>query len=414
MRKALLTCAVLLFGASLAMAQNVKVKTGIEVLKDTNFEILKGKKVGLVTNASGVDSRLKSTADILFEAPEVDVVALFGPEHGIRGTVEGGEKVENQKDEKTGLPVYSLYGKTRKPTKEMMEGLDAIIYDIQDIGCRSYTFISTMGVVMEAAAENGVEMIVLDRPNPLTGNKVEGCIVEDQYISFISKFKIPYVYGLTCGELAKMLNEEKMLTDGVKCNLTVVEMDGWKRDMTFEETGLPWVPTSPHIPHKDSPYYYVVSGIVGELRDVVSIGVGYTIPFQAFATEWIDAQNLTDKMNSYNLPGVIFRPIHYKPYYAFGKGTGLSGVQIHIVDFNKVELMKIQLYFLKAVHELYPDKNPLEMTKGHMSAFNKALGTTKIQEIMEESDYDMNKVEEYLDKDLKSFTSVSSKYFLYK
>ena len=184
-----------------------KVKLGIEVLRDNNFDILKGKRVGLVTNATGVDGDLKSTVDILAEADEVNLVALFGPEHGVRGDFPAGEYVDFYIDEFTKLPVYSLYGKTRKPNTEMLEGLDVLVYDIQDNGARSYTYISTMGLVMEAAAENNIEVVVLDRPNPLGGNRVEGNLVEDEYISFVSQFKIPYVYGLTAGELARMLNE---------------------------------------------------------------------------------------------------------------------------------------------------------------------------------------------------------------
>ena len=198
--KLLVSLSFLLF--SITFAQNRIVKTGIEVLREDNFNILEGKKVGLVTNASGVDSKLKSTVDILFEAENVNLVALYGPEHGVRGTIEGGNSIDTYTDEATNLPVYSLYGPTRKPTKEMLEDIDVIVYDIQDIGCRSYTFISTMGLVMEAAAENGKNVIILDRPNPLTGNRIEGCYVEDGYYSFISQYRIPYAYGLTCGELA--------------------------------------------------------------------------------------------------------------------------------------------------------------------------------------------------------------------
>ena len=189
----------------------VKVTTGIEILRSNNFKLLQGKRVGLITNPTGVDSDLKPTIDILFEAKNVKLVALFGPEHGVRGDVHAGDKVDNVTDTKTGLPVFSLYGKTRKPTLEMLKGIDVLVYDIQDIGCRSFTFISTMGLAMEAAAEQNIEFVVLDRPNPIGGLKIEGNITEEPFISFVSQFKIPYLYGQTCGELAIMLNEEKML-----------------------------------------------------------------------------------------------------------------------------------------------------------------------------------------------------------
>ncbi|MDO9613065.1 MAG: DUF1343 domain-containing protein, partial [Bacteroidota bacterium] len=271
-----------------------KVKTGIEVLRESNFKILQGKRVGLITNPTGVDSQLKSTVDILNEAPGVKLVALYGPEHGVRGDVYAGDKVETTIDKQTGIPVYSLYGKTRKANSEMLKGVDVLVYDIQDIGCRSYTYISTMGLAMEAAAENNIEMVVLDRPNPVGGLKVEGNLAEDKFISFVSQFKIPYLYGLTCGELAKLLNGEKML--GTQCKLTVVSMKGWKRKMTFDQTGLPWVLTSPHVPHATSSFYYAASGILGEFS-FMSIGVGYTLPFQLFAKDSIDASALAKRLN---------------------------------------------------------------------------------------------------------------------
>ena len=225
-----------------------KVKPGIEVLRDQNFDILKGKRVGLITNPTGVDSHLKSTIDILHEAEDIELVALFAPEHGVRGDVYAGDHVDNTVDPRTGVPMYSIFGKTRKPTPEMLENVDVIVYDIQDIGCRSYTFISTMGMGMIAAAENDKEFVVLDRPNPLGGNRIEGNLVEDGYVSFVSQFKIPYLYGQTPGELALMLNEEGML--GEKCKLTVIPMEGWTRNMTWDKTGLEWIPASPHIDRK--------------------------------------------------------------------------------------------------------------------------------------------------------------------
>ncbi len=387
-----------------------KVRTGIEVLRERNFDILRGKRVGLVTNPTGVDSKLQSTIDILFEASEVNLVALYGPEHGVRGNYSAGEYVDFYIDEKTNLPVYSLYGKTRKPTPEMLNDIDVIVFDIQDIGTRSYTYISTMGLVMEAAAENDKEVVILDRPNPLGGIRVEGNIVEDGFYSFVSQFSIPYIHGLTVGELAKLLNDEGLLTKRAKCKLTVIEMQGWKRNMYFEETGLPWILTSPHIPHPYSAFYYAASGIVGELRNVVSIGVGYTLPFQTFAAEWINSVQLADKMNSYQLPGVVFRPITYKPYYAFGKDKMLNGVQIHILDFESVELMPIQFYFMQAVNELYGKNIIIDGRNDDM--FDKVLGTNKIRELFLKRQR-VDDILPYLKKDLKNFKELSKKYYLY-
>jgi len=388
------------------------VKTGIEVLRDKNFDVLRGKRVGLVTNPTGVDSKLKSTIDILFEAKEVNLTSLYGPEHGVRGNYSAGDLVDFYIDDATKLPVYSLYGKTRKPNAEMLKDVDVLVFDIQDIGSRSYTYISTMGLVMEAAAEFNKEVVILDRPNPLGGNRIEGNIVEDGYYSFVSQFAIPYVHGLTVGELAMLLNEEGLLENKSKCKLSVVPMEGWTRNLYFEQTGLPWVLSSPHVPHKFSPFYYAISGILGELRGVLSIGVGYTIPFQTFATEWINGEELAIKMNSYNLQGVIFRPITYKPYYGFGKDKMLHGVEIYITDYTNINLMPIQFYFAQTVNELY-GRNIISENEGRFDMFDKVLGTSKIREMFMKN----LKVEDilpYLNKDVDNFRTISKKYYLYK
>ena len=289
MKRHLFLSLILYFAVGIiASAQKVRVKTGIEVLQDEHFRRLEGKRVGLITNPTGVDHRLRSTIDILHEAPNVRLVALYGPEHGVRGNVHAGDTVGGTVDPATGLPIHSLYGNTRKPTPDMLRGIDILVYDIQDIGCRSFTYISTMGLAMEAAAEAGIEFMVLDRPNPLGGERIEGCIVEDGYQSFVSPYPIPYVYGLTCGELARLLNEERMI--GQRCRLQVVKMKGWRRRMSYAETGLPWVLPSPHIPHPETAHYYPATGILGELG-TISIGVGYTLPFQLFAAPWINGNS---------------------------------------------------------------------------------------------------------------------------
>jgi uncharacterized protein YbbC (DUF1343 family) len=402
-----------LFLSSLIVnGQELKVLSGIDNLKESDFRILEGKRIGLITNPTGVDSKLKSTIDILYEAKNLKLAALFGPEHGVRGDYAAGDKIETYIDSRTKLPVFSLYGKTRKPTLEMLNGIDVLVYDIQDIGCRSYTYISTMGLAMEAAAENNIEFVVLDRPNPLGGLKVEGNVVEDGYFSFVSQFKIPYVYGLTCGELANMLNEEGMLKNGQKCKLTVVPMKNWKREMKFNDTGLEWVLTSPHVPHEYSPQYYVASGIMGELG-VISEGVGYTLPFQLYAAEWINADELVDKMNSLNLKGVIFRPITIKPYYGRDGKKQLSGVQLHIINSDEVNLMSLQFLFMEINNELYPDYNPFNMANQRsLDFFDKVVGTSKIRELfLKRMKYD--DIKDYLEKDIEGFKKISKKYYIY-
>lgn len=388
-----------------------KVKTGIEVLRDNNFKILQGKRVGLITNPTGVDSQLKSTVDILNEAPGVKLVALYGPEHGVRGDVYAGDKVETTVDKQTGVPVYSLYGKTRKANAEMLKDVDVLVYDIQDIGCRSYTYISTMGLAMEAAAENNLEFVVLDRPNPVGGLKVEGNLAEDKFISFVSQFKIPYLYGLTCGELAKLLNNENML--GKQCKLTVIPMKGWKRTMTFDQTGLPWVLTSPHVPHAMSAYYYAASGILGEFS-FMSIGVGYTLPFQVFAKDSIDASLLTKRLNDLRLPGVLFRPIFLKPFYAVGQGKNYSGVQFYLTDYKKARLTEIQFYVMQEMAALYPDKKCFgPETEKRFDMFDKVCGSDQIRLLMTKN-MKVDDMLPYWRKDEEAFKKLSKKYWLYK
>ena len=393
---------------------SAQVKPGIEVLRKNQFKELEGKRVGLITNPTGVDRNLKSTIDILFEAPNVKLVALYAPEHGIRGDVTAGGHVTDTIEPLTGLPVYSLYGKNRKPSPEMLKGIDVLVYDMQDIGCRSYTFISTLGLAMEAAAENGIEFVVLDRPNPLGGNRFEGTPnVEPNLISFVSQFPITYVHGFTVGELARFLNEEKLLKDGVRCNLKVIKMKGWKRKMNFEATGLPWVISSPHVPHAMTSYYYVLSGILGELHSGF-IGIGYTLPFEVFGAEWIDAEKLTANLNGLNLPGVRFRPMHYKPYYGTQKDVYLHGVQTYITDVNKIPLTLIQFYVMQECYKLYPDKNLFELCDpSRLNMFDKVCGTSQVREAFTKN-FTVESIQEIWNKNVDSFKKKAKQYFLYK
>ena len=393
-------------------AQEAIVKTGIEVLRDEGFELLRGKRVGLLTNPTGVDAQLHSTIDILHEAEDVTLVCLFGPEHGARGDHAAGESVSSERDARTGLPVYSLYGAHRAPSAEQLEGLDLLVYDIQDNGCRSYTYVSTMGLAMEAAAASDVGFVVLDRPNPLSGLRVEGNIVEPGFISFVSQFPIPYVYGLTPGELARLLNEEGMLRGGVQCDLTVVPMEGWNRTMTFDDTGLPWVLPSPHLPESRTVLYYVATGVLGELQ-TINHGVGYTIPFQTFAASWINGVEFCERATALRLPGVLFRPISYRPFYGFWKDETLQGVHIFITDPAQVNLLAIQFHLLELHHELYPDRDVFEEAgEARLSMFDKVMGSDKVRELFGEH-YRFEEVRGFLEKDIQSFRDRSTPYYLY-
>ena len=404
--KGLFLSILLIFTATISAA---KVQTGIEVLRADGFKLLEGKRVGLTTNPTGVDSNLKSTIDILWEAENVNLVALYGPEHGVRGNVHAGDVVDNEVDKKTGLKMYSLYGKTKKPNKEMMDEIDVMVYDIQDNGCRSYTYISTMGMLMEACIEHGKELIVLDRPNPLGGEKIEGCLVEDGYISFVSQFKIPYLYGQTPGELALYLNATDYEN---KCNLTVVEMKGWERDMTWDETGLEWIVASPHVPHGQSAVFYPVTGIFGEFG-YISIGVGYTLPFEVMGAPWISADTLAEAMNALELPGLEFRPIYYKPYYSTFQGELCQGVQIHILDYEKARLSEVQFLVVQELMRLWPEKDWFQLcNQKRFGMFDKVCGTNKIREMFGKR-YQWEDIREYWYKDVEAYREASSKYYLY-
>ena len=413
----ILSAAALFLAASVADAKQPVVKPGIEVLRDSGFQQLVGKRVGLVTNPSGVDSQLRSTIDILFDAPGVNLVALYGPEHGVRGDVYAGGAVTDAIDAKTGLPVYSLYGATRKPTKEMLKGIDIMVYDIQDVGARSYTFISTLGLVMEACAELGIEVMVLDRPNPLGGNKIEGCYVEQPFNSFVSQYKIPYVYGLTVGELAQMINEEglnrgqKGNQEPAKCKLWVVPMEGWTRDMLYEDTGLPWILPSPNIPYKDTPMYYSASGICGELYGFMNIGIGYTLPFQVFGATWLDPEKLKTRLESYNLPGVDFRTIWFKPFSGSAKGELVGGLQFFFTEYEKARITEVQFYVIQAVAELYPNKKAFEVISGY-GLFDKVCGTDYVRLQLGKT-YKVADILEYWRKDEEAFRVLSQKYHIY-
>jgi uncharacterized protein YbbC (DUF1343 family) len=386
-----------------------QVLTGVEVLEERDFDLLRGKRVGLVTNPTGVDRSLRSTIDILHE--HVNLTALFGPEHGVRGDYSAGDHVEDQVDAKTGIPVFSLYGSNRKPRKEALDLVDVLVYDIQDIGTRSYTYISTMGLVMEAAAETDKEVVILDRPNPLGGIRVEGPLVEKGFFSFVSQYPVPYVYGLTCGELARMLNGENMLEGGKQCRLQVVPMEGWTRDMTFAETGLPWVPTSPHIPDYHTACFYPATGIIGEL-DPNMIGIGYTLPFQVLVTEHIDAIRLAGAMNALQLEGVVFRPIWFTPYYMAKKGTPLQGVQIHLNDPLRAPLSTIQFWFLQEARKLDPAFDPFKGKEDRYRMFDMVCGSDHLRQRLMVS-FSFEELQEYWNREADRFREISRKYYLY-
>ncbi|MFN0136003.1 MAG: exo-beta-N-acetylmuramidase NamZ domain-containing protein [Phycisphaerae bacterium] len=385
----------------IAAAEPPRVKLGIDVLIDSDFAALKGKKVGLITNPTGLTRELRPTIDVLHKAPGVQLITLFGPEHGVRGEAVAGAKVDDARDAITGLPAYSLYGKTRKATPEMLTGLDAVVFDVQDVGARSYTYISSMALAMETCAENGVEFIILDRPNPIGGNRVEGRVLDPKFTSFVGQLPIPYCHGMTVGELAQMINGEGWLgeltpqrgdldaaTDrsaapkkSLKCKLTVILMQGYTRDMIWSETGLRWVPTSPHIPRPESAFFYSITGIVGEL-EVLNVGVGYTLPFELVGHPQLDPLALAAELSGRNLPGLQFRPIYYQPFYSHHTKKTCGGVQILLTDAKAADLTATGLHITDAVRKLNPEIAFFESKRNSM--YDKVCGTDQIRKMFEQ------------------------------
>ncbi|MFN0156530.1 MAG: exo-beta-N-acetylmuramidase NamZ domain-containing protein [Bacteroidota bacterium] len=315
------------------------------------IDLVQGKRVGLITNQTGRLSSGGFLVDSLV-ARGINVVALFGPEHGIRGVAAAGEGVHDTVDERTGIPIISLYGKTKKPTGEMLKGVDVLVYDIQDVGVRFYTYISTMGLAMEAAAEKGIPFVVLDRPNPLGGVKVDGPIIEDSLRSFLGMFPIPIVYGLTCGELAKMINERGWLAHGIKVDLTVVAMEGWKRSMPWDETGVQWIPPSPNIPTPATTVVYPATCFIEATN--VSEGRGTQRPFEFIGAPFINARQLADSLNTLNLTGVQFAPVSFVPQTSKFAGNECHGVEVIVVDRMEFRPMETGLSLLRVLKRLYP------------------------------------------------------------
>lgn len=327
---------------------NQKVVLGIDVLLQ-DPSVLIGKRVGIITNPTGINKDFRSSVDLLYEHPDIDLKAIFGPEHGFRGAAQA-RILGHEIDPITGLPVFSLYGETLKPTAEMLEGLDVIVFDIQDVGVHFYTYISTMAYAMQAAAEHGLEFVVLDRPNPINGIAVEGPVIKEGYTSFVGVYPMTIRHGMTVGELATFFNEEFKI--GVK--LTVIKMEGWKRNMWYDETGLKtWVMPSPNMPTLDTATVYPGTCLVEGTN--LSEGRGTTRPFELIGAPFINSYEFANFLNNQNLPGVVFRPASFTPTTSKFKGELCNGVQVHVIDRNQFESVRTGIEILVAAQKLYPE-----------------------------------------------------------
>lgn len=380
-----------------------KVTPGVEVLLDDQKELLEDKKVGLITNPTGIDSKMNSIVDLLHEDSDIELTALFGPEHGVRGDAQAGEYVESYIDEKTGLPVYSLYGQTRKPTPEMLKNVEMLVFDIQDVGTRYYTYIYTMAYAMEAAKENDIPIVVLDRPNPLGGLSVDGPVLEPEFSSFIGMYPIPTKHGMTVGELASFFNEEF----NIGADLRVVKMKGWKRSMDFEDTGLPFVLPSPNMPTVSTTFVYPATGLIEGTN--LSEGRGTTKPFELIGAPFINSTNLAAELNSLSLPGVKFRAASFTPTSSKHAGKLSHGVEIYVTDRAEFDAVTTGLYIIKTIHDMYPDD--FEFLSNNF--FDKLIGNDWVRTMILEG-ASVREITKKYQKDLYEFKKVRKEYLIYK
>lgn len=344
-----------------ALAASKATLTGLDIVVQSNFESFNGMTVGIITNQTGVNRNGDHIIDLLHQAPGVQVRAIFSPEHGLRGLVEGGENILNQVDQKTGIPIYGLYGQTDRPTPQMLTGLDALIFDIQDIGTRFYTYISTMSKAMAAAGAIGIPFYVLDRPNPIGGIIVEGPVLDIEYRSFVGIHPIALRHGMTVGELARMFNEEGWLEQGCHIDLSVIAMKNWQRNFFFDNTGLEWIKPSPNMPTLMTALLYPGMGLLEATN--LSEGRGTQNPFERIGAPWIDSKKLTATLAQFPLEGISFIPDQFTPVDLAGmamnpkfENTTCQGLHLTVTNPAKFLSVEFAFYLISAICKLYPDQ----------------------------------------------------------
>lgn len=325
-----------------------RVLPGIDVLFESHLHLVEGARIGLVAVPAAVDAQLVNVIDRLYAAPSVQLHALFGPEHGVRGDAQAGQHVEDSQDDVTGLPVYSLYGSQRKPQAHMLEGLDVLVVDLFDAGCRYWTFLYTMAYCLEAAAEHDKRVVVLDRPNPITGTRIEGNVLDSEFASFVGMYPIPIRTGMTLGEAALLFNRHF----GIGADLHVVPCAGWQRDMWYDQTGLSFVPPSPNTPTLDTLTLYPGTCLIE--GTTLSEGRGTTRPFEMIGAPWVNAYRLAAAMNERNLPGIRCRPVFFVPTFSKHQGQLCQGVQLHLADRDQVDAVAVGVHLLHALKEQNP------------------------------------------------------------
>lgn len=414
-------------GKVMGPTQRLDVKPGLEVFLEEHLDLVRGKKVGLITNPSGVDRNLFSTAELLAQNEGIRLVALYGPEHGVRGNAQAGEYVPFYLDDKFKIPVFSLYGQSFKLDpgmlknidsymrsfdtsdagkvleKGMVEDVDTLVFDIQDVGTRVYTYIATMAYAMEAAAEAGIEFIVLDRPNPINGLDMEGPILEyPEFSSFVGVYPIPLRHGMTAGELAELFNAKFLKK---KAKLTVVPMKAWKRSLWFDETGLPWVIPSPNMPTLETAIVYPGQVLLEGTN--VSEGRGTTRPFELFGAPWMDGYELVRRLRDIRLQGVTFREAWFTPTFSKYAGEKCGGAQVHVTDRSVFRPLATSLHILRTIKNMYPERFAF-----YPDYFDRIMGNSWVREALERN----TPVEEILSKfaeGLKGFAEMRQPFLLY-
>lgn len=387
------------------------VVTGLDKLLGSAIDRVAGKTIGLIANPTTVDSRLRHGVDLLHERKDVELAVLFGPEHGLRASAQDLIEVGDDADPITGLPVRSLYGPTRVPTEAMLAGLDAVVFDIQDIGSRYYTYIWTMVHAMEACARDDIELIVLDRPNPIDGVHVEGNLIEGSHLSFVGLYPIPNRHGMTSGEIARLVNDEF----AVGCRLSVIEMEGWTRSQWFDETGLPWVLPSPNMPSLDTATVYPGACLIEGTN--LSEGRGTTRPFEIMGAPWIDGVKLARALAEEDLPGVVFRPLCFEPTFQKFQGQLCGGVQQHVIDRETYRPLRTGYALIRAAHRLWPDefdwRPPPYEYELERPAIDILAGNGSIRAQLE-ADATLQEIERAWQVDLARFKKVRERYLIYE
>ncbi|UUI41214.1 exo-beta-N-acetylmuramidase NamZ family protein [Oceanobacillus oncorhynchi] len=382
------------------------VRLGLDIFLEKGYKRVEGQRIGLVTNMTGVNEKLQPSIDLFTEHPAIHLTALYAPEHGIRGDAKEGQEVSSSIDAKTGLPVYSLYGETRKPSQEMLADVDVLVFDLQDIGSRYYTYIYTMAYVMEACMEYGKKLIVLDRPNPVSGLNMEGNLVEPDVRSFVGLLPIPNRHGMTIGELAWLFKKEFAYA----CDLSIVPMEGWKRRMYFDDTNLFWIPPSPNVPVVDTAILYPGTCLLEGTN--VSEGRGTAKPFEWIGAPFIEGQKLAKVYNDKKIPGVLARPVSFVPTYQKHEGEICGGVQLHIENRHTLHALRAGGTLVETIAALYPNQFQFIENENGKYFFDLLAGTKRLRKYILAGE-----AEKYIEEgqqELGKFKKTRKKYLLYR